>query len=240
MPHYPTSLPVLLGHPSALPEGTSRSRARFGSKSSRSTDRSPIFLAASLAFSLMLPAAGQAAASDPTIIISPEAAVAFGQQPVGATSRAEKVTLTNAGSSTVTISRISIDGDFKRVASTCGQKLAPGESCMLHISFTPMAGGERVGELSIVDGSLAGAHKLSLTGTGAGTCTDSAVTEVSGGLSECGAQGGAVITLPEVVEEYRVGTKDLTGIARPVLAASMGAIEPCQGDGLVNKEISCE
>src|SRR5439155_19619421 len=70
---------------------------------------------------------GASAAS--TVSLSPTS-LTFANQTVGTTSAAQVSTLTNTGSTTITISSITPSGDFALAGlGTCGTSLAPGTSC---------------------------------------------------------------------------------------------------------------
>ena len=73
------------------------------------------------------------------ISISP-ASVAFGNQPVGTTSGAQIVTLTNTGTATLNITSINLTGtnpSYFAKTGSCGFTLAPGANCPMSITFTP-------------------------------------------------------------------------------------------------------
>ena len=94
----------------------------------------------------------------------------FGSKNVGATSTPKSFTLTNASSQSLTISSITVSGNFaKTTASTCspGVPVAAGSSCSVFVTFTPLGTGIRSGTLTITDTSPGGAqYPASLTGTG--------------------------------------------------------------------------
>jgi hypothetical protein len=81
------------------------------------------------------------------------------------------MTLKNAGTAALSISKMAISGtnsaDFKST-TTCGSSLVVGASCGVMITFTPGAKGTRSGTWSIDDndGYRASPQAVSLTGTG--------------------------------------------------------------------------
>jgi hypothetical protein len=107
----------------------------------------------------------------PILTFSPTSLTFSGQQ-LGVQSPLQSVTLTNSGTATLNISSISINGtnaaDFKTGSITCGKTLAPGTSCVVPISFTPTAEGDRSATLSIADDEAGSPQKVSLAGKGAG------------------------------------------------------------------------
>src|SRR6185503_844966 len=74
----------------------------------------------------------------------------FGNVIVGSTSPPQAVTLSNVGTTTFSISGITIAGpnagDFAQT-HTCGSSLAAGASCSISISFRPTATGTRLAAL---------------------------------------------------------------------------------------------
>jgi hypothetical protein len=73
----------------------------------------------------------------------------FPGQTVGSTSAAQTFTYSNTGDLPVTISAISVTGDFAE-SSTCGATLSVGANCSVSVTFTPTARGTRSGTLFIV------------------------------------------------------------------------------------------
>jgi archaellum component FlaF (FlaF/FlaG flagellin family) len=102
--------------------------------------------------------------------ISPGAALSptslsFSGLPVGSTSNAKAVTLTNNGNATLSISSTSASGDFHRT-SNCGASLGAGASCTISVTFKPTAQGSRTGALTVTDNAGSGTQKVTLSGTG--------------------------------------------------------------------------
>ncbi len=86
-------------------------------------------------------------ATAPVVGLSPNA-LTFGIQAVGTTSAVQAVTLTNQGTTTLTISSIIPSGDFSQT-NTCTGTLAASKSCTINIAFSPTAGGARAGAVTI-------------------------------------------------------------------------------------------
>ena len=95
------------------------------------------------------------------------ASVDFGSQVVGTTSVSQPITLTNLGSTTLTISAITTSGDFSKT-DNCGSALAGNASCTINVAFTPTASGTRNGSLTVTDSAGNSPQTASLTGTGSG------------------------------------------------------------------------
>src|SRR5581483_5804788 len=91
--------------------------------------------------------------------------LSFSSQLVGTTSVAQDVTLTNTGSSNLTVSDVAASGDF---AATNGcvtaSPLIPNGTCTVSVTFGPVASGARTGTVTISDST--GTHIVALTGTG--------------------------------------------------------------------------
>ena len=90
-------------------------------------------------------------------------AMTFPPQLVGSTGTAQTFTYSNAGDLPVSISGISVTGDFAETSSTCGVSLSAGANCAISLTFTPTARGTRAGTLSITGNINSNA---TLTGTG--------------------------------------------------------------------------
>jgi hypothetical protein len=94
----------------------------------------------------------------------------FGNQPVGTTSAASNVTLTNNGTATLNISGITLGGTnpsyFATNANTCGSTLAAGLSCTVSLTFTPQTAIAAAATLSFSNDGPGSPQVASLTGTG--------------------------------------------------------------------------
>jgi hypothetical protein len=95
--------------------------------------------------------------------------LSFGNQPVGTTSSARKVIVTNKGATVVKITSINVTGtnasDFAET-STCGTSLASGASCKIVVTFTPSVKGKRTANLAITDNGGGSPQLVALSGTG--------------------------------------------------------------------------
>ncbi len=108
-------------------------------------------------------------ASGPIVSLNPTSLV-FPKKPVGTTSAAKKVTVTNTGASTLNISSIATTGDFALFAFTsskkCGSTLAAGKNCIVKVTFTPTQTGTRTGSLNFTDNAPGSPQSVALSGTG--------------------------------------------------------------------------
>jgi hypothetical protein len=106
---------------------------------------------------------------DPLVSLS-STNLSFGSQKTGTSSAAQKVTLTNAGATPLTLTGLKISGNFAFAAgTTCTSStvLAPGTPCSIYVTFTPTTKGARYsGTVTITDHTLIGTQFISLSGTG--------------------------------------------------------------------------
>ena len=113
----------------------------------------------------------------PAVTLSPST-LTFVSQTVGTTSSAQTVTLSNNGSSALSVTGIAVtganSGDFLET-NTCGSSVAAGGNCAISVTFTPTATGTRTASVTITDSDPSSPQTVGLTGTGAaGTTTASA------------------------------------------------------------------
>ena len=94
--------------------------------------------------------------------------LAFGNQNQGTTSGSQPVTLSNTGSSALTIASITTSANFGQT-NNCGSSVAASGSCKINVTFAPTTTGTLTGTLTITDNNNAVAGSMqtvSLTGTG--------------------------------------------------------------------------
>ena len=118
----------------------------------------------SLCFAMVLLSGGlMSAAAAGTVTLSP-ATYNFGTVPHGGYSGWAVFTLKNAGTSTVSVSGVTVSGPFVLYSAYCGSSLGAGSSCPLYVYFAPTAVGAATGNLTATDG--AGTQTSVLSGTG--------------------------------------------------------------------------
>jgi hypothetical protein len=87
----------------------------------------------------------------------------------GTTSATSTITLTNGGTSTMTLGSIALAGtnpsDFVEL-NTCGSTLAPATTCNVYVAFKPAAAGAFKATLTITDNGAASPQSVALAGTG--------------------------------------------------------------------------
>lgn len=102
-----------------------------------------------------VPAAVNAAPSD----------TPFASQLVGSTSAADVVTVSNPGSTPVTITSIVTTGDFAHT-TTCGSTLPPASTCTVSVTFSPTTSGTLTGQTTITSNAKGSPQKIHHHGTG--------------------------------------------------------------------------
>ncbi len=92
------------------------------------------------------------------------APLAFPVQLVNTSSPQQTVTLTNDGTSALSITSIKMSGQFQ-MSTTCGSTLAAGENCSISSLFKPRAAGTFTGSIEIVDSASSKPQFVDLTGS---------------------------------------------------------------------------
>ncbi len=103
-------------------------------------------------------------------VVSLSAPPTFPSEPVGTTSPAQTVTVTNTGNASLTFTKITVSGTFAIATSgtTCSTSnpVAASGSCKVAVTFTPTAGGSASGNLSFTDNAGNSPQTLVLNGAG--------------------------------------------------------------------------
>jgi len=114
---------------------------------------------------------GTGTVSAPAVSLNP-ATLSFGNQPTETTSSAQSVTLTNTGTTALSITSIGVigtnAGDFTQNNNcpTSPNTLVAGASCTISVTFTPTATGSRAASISITDNAADSPESVALSGTG--------------------------------------------------------------------------
>lgn len=102
------------------------------------------------------------------ISVSPSS-VGYGTVSVGKSSM-HTVTVTNAGTATVSLNPLQISGpnagDFTMSNNTCGSSLSGTSSCSVNVTFSPSATGARSATLTLTDSDLSSPSTIALSGSG--------------------------------------------------------------------------
>ena len=114
-----------------------------------------------------------------TVTVSPTS-IAFGNEAIGSTSAAHRVTLKNGQASPISITSISTNLADYAETNTCPASLKAGATCGISVTFTPSVQGARNATLTVVDSGLSSPQTVTLTGSGlAPTLKSIAVTPAS-------------------------------------------------------------
>ncbi len=113
---------------------------------------------------------GGGGTTNPGNLTASPSSLSFGSTAVGATS-ANSVTLSNSGSSAVTMSSIGVTGPFSET-NNCGTSLAASASCTVSVTFAPTAAGSATGTLSVNSSAPSSPLTVALSGTGTSTSTN--------------------------------------------------------------------
>jgi hypothetical protein len=103
-------------------------------------------------------------ADAPAVAISPSL-VQFSIRAVGSVSQPNTSLLRNMGSVALTISSITISGDFTET-DTCGTSVPAAGTCTFTLTFTPTAPGPRFGSILVQDDGAGSPHFINLVGDG--------------------------------------------------------------------------
>jgi F5/8 type C domain/Pectate lyase superfamily protein/Abnormal spindle-like microcephaly-assoc'd, ASPM-SPD-2-Hydin len=107
-------------------------------------------------------------------LTSSASALSFGDVNSGSTSSAQTVTVTNPGTSAVSVSSVSVTGDYSQT-NTCGSSIAAGGSCTVSVKFSPTSGGPLTGTLSVATSAPGSPLTVALSGTGVTATTNLAL-----------------------------------------------------------------
>jgi hypothetical protein len=137
----------------------------------------------------------------PGIALSP-AGLVFATQSLNTTSQPQIITVTNLGTGAVTISSITISGEFAQT-NTCGSSLGANLACTISATFTPTANGVQKGTITLTDSAPGSPQIINLTGS-----TSSVTLSLS--TIAFGSQAVSVTSSPLTVTVTNVGTAALT------------------------------
>jgi len=112
----------------------------------------------------------------PAPLTASPSGVSFGNVTVGQTSAAQTVTVSNPGSTSASISQLSVSGPFSQT-STCGATLSAGASCTVSVKFAPTAAGAASGTLTVASSAPNSPLSVPLSGTGVTSNTNLALNK---------------------------------------------------------------
>jgi hypothetical protein len=153
------------------------------------------------------------AATAPGVTLAPSN-LSFGSTVVGTpAAAAQSVTLTNNGTSPLTISAITATGDFALDPSTTcstSNQVAAGGSCTVAVSFVPTAAGTRTGTVTISDNASGGTQVIALTGAATAVAAAITTTTLTALPSTITAGGSVTLTATVVVGSTPVTSGTVT------------------------------
>ena len=155
-----------------------------------------------------------------TVVLQPTA-VDFGSIPVGTTSPAQNITISNTGTLSGTVGSATVTGDFRITASTCGATLAPNTGCTISIAFSPAASGTRTGTFTLQAGD--GTHAAALSGAGTSPATDA----LSPASLTFAAQTVGTSSVAQTVTLTNNGDAQLTLVNAQVTSGDFSATNGC-------------
>ena len=112
----------------------------------------------------------------PAPLTASPSSVSFGNVTAGQTSAAQTVTVSNPGSTSASISQLSVSGPFSQT-STCGATLGAGASCTVSVTFAPTAAGAASGTLTVASSAPNSPLSVPLSGTGVSSSTNLALNQ---------------------------------------------------------------
>ncbi len=112
---------------------------------------------------------GTGTAPGPVLTANP-GGLSFAGTVVGRSTTAQKVTVTNSGTSSATVSGVTVTGDYGQT-NTCST-VAAGASCTVSVTFRPTAAGTRTGTLTVKSNANNSPTTVALTGSGIGSTTN--------------------------------------------------------------------
>jgi F5/8 type C domain/Pectate lyase superfamily protein/Abnormal spindle-like microcephaly-assoc'd, ASPM-SPD-2-Hydin len=109
--------------------------------------------------------------AQPGALTASPASLSFGDLASGSTSAAQTVTVSNPGTSAVSVSSVAVTGPFSQT-NTCGSSIAAGGSCTASVKFAPTSGGSQTGALTVTTSAPGGPLTVALSGTGVTSTTN--------------------------------------------------------------------
>ena len=129
---------------------------------------------------------GNGIAPGPVLNANP-ASLAFARTAVGASAAPQTVTITNTGTSSASVSGVSVTGDYKQT-DNCSS-IAVNGSCSVTVSFSPTAGGSRTGTLTVASNATNTPTTVALSGTG----VDGTVNLAAGQPASASSSNGSFV-----------------------------------------------
>ncbi len=142
----------------------------------------------------------------------------FGLQNVDTTSPPQQIVLTNNQSVALTISSISIGGDYLQT-NNCGSSVPAHSTCNINVTFQPTATGVRSGTLTVTDNGPGSPQTATLTGIGTLPVTCAPYTLSNGGFEtgslDCWTAGGALVPSASTLQPHSGSFSAILGATGP-------------------------
>jgi uncharacterized repeat protein (TIGR01451 family) len=160
----------------------------------------------------------------------------FGQQVVATTSQPKTITVTNAGTTSLTVRDVTASGDFAADATACTAQPVPADqACVINVTFSPTATGSRSGTLTITSNAASSPDTVALTGTGVAP-----VITVTPGSLAFGTVPIGTISSPQNVTVTNSGTSGLNVTGATVSGPFAIAADGCSGGSAIAPGESCQ
>ena len=130
--------------------------------------------------------AGTGTAPGPVLNANP-GGLTFAATAIGATTGSQAVTVTNSGTTSATVSGVSVTGDFAQT-NNCAT-IAVNASCTVNVTFKPTAGGSRTGSVTVTSNANNSPTAVGLTGTG----VDGTVNLAAGKAATASSSNGTFV-----------------------------------------------
>jgi len=135
----------------------------------------------------------------------------FGSQSIGVATAPQTITVTNVGSSALTVSAIVASSDFGQTNNCTKAPLQPGTNCVVNVTYTATTSGASLGALTITDNVPGSPQVVLLNGTG--LTPDFAVASEAPTVSIAAGQTAS----------FTLDVTSISGFAQSVALACTGA-----------------
>jgi phospholipase C len=163
---------------------------------------------------------GTGAPAGPLASVSPTS-LTFPIQLAGTKSAQQNVTLTNTGTSNLTLTGTTVTGPYSKTP-LCPGSIAPGKSCTIAVFFGPTSAGVVSGTLSLIDNAPGSPQTVTLSGTG--TFLKISPTQIDFGSVRVGKSSN-----PTKVTLTNTGKSSLTVASISITGSNVGDFSQSNG-----------
>ena len=157
--------------------------------------------------------------------------VKFSAQPIGTTSSATILTLTNIGSTALNVTGLSLTGSEFLQTNNCPSTLAVAANCSIDVTFTPTSSGNHLGSISLTDNAYDSPQDVQLVGN----IPVPALKVIFSAGEDFGGEAIGVVSNPEPVILANSGTGPLT-ITNISAVGDFSETDNCVGVLAVNQK----